>query len=114
MAKLRVWWVPQVPMESFYIPVSSPEEGRKVMDILAAYDCFQYNHKVKPDYCNIGGLQQYDEDTGEWEDWLYDDGESFYESDSLDEYCEEKSSQAKELEEVNRYLFSQVRFEYEC
>ena len=62
----------------------------KVMDILAAYDCFQYNHKVKPDYCNIGGLQQYDEDTGEWEDWLYDDGESFYESDRLDEYCEEK------------------------
>ena len=44
------------------------------MDILAAYDCFQYNHKVKPDYCNIGGLQQYDEDSGEWEDWLYDDG----------------------------------------
>lgn len=114
MSKLRVWWVPQVPMESFYIPVNSPEEGKKIMDILAAYDCFQYNHKVKPDYCNIGGLQQYDEDTGEWEDWLYDDGESFYESDSLDEYCEEKSNQAKELEEVNRYLFSQVRFEYEC
>jgi len=113
MSKLRVWWVPQVPMESFYIPVRSPEEGMKVMDILAAYDCFQYNHKVKPDYCNIGGLQQYDEDTGEWEDWLYDDGESFYESDRLDEYCEEKTDRADELEEDRECLFKQVHFDYE-
>ena len=108
--KLRVWWIPQVPMESFYIPVESPEEGKKIMDILAAYDCFQYNHKVKPDYCNIGGLQQYDKDTGEWEDWDYDDGESWYESGTLDLYCNEKSSQAKELEAFNKYLFSQVHF----
>lgn len=52
MAKLRVWWIPQVPMEAFYIPVESPEEGQKVMNILATYDCFQYNHNVKPDYAN--------------------------------------------------------------
>jgi hypothetical protein len=32
--KLRVWWIPQVPMEAFYIPVESPEEGQKVMNIL--------------------------------------------------------------------------------
>lgn len=111
MAKLRVWWVPQVPMEAFYIPVNSPEEGRKVMDMLAAYDCFQYNHKVKPDYCNTGGLQQYDSESGEWEDWFYDDGDSYYENEDLDEYCEEKTSCAKELEEDREYLFSQVHFD---
>ena len=27
--KLRVWWIPQVPMEAFYIPVESVEEGKK-------------------------------------------------------------------------------------
>lgn len=112
MAKLRVWWTPQVPMESFYIPVESPEEGKKVMDLLAAYDCFQYNHNVKPNCCNIGGLQQYDEDTGEWEDRLYDDGKSWYESDKLDEYCEEKSEQAEELKAFSEALFEQVHFDY--
>lgn len=111
MAKLRVWWIPQVPMGAFYIPVESPEEGQKVMNILAAYDCFQYNHNVKPDYCNIGGLQQYDEDTCEWEDWLYDDGESFYESDRLDEFIEEKSDRAEEIEAQNKTLLEQVHFD---
>ena len=111
MAKLRVWWIPQVPMEAFYVPVESPEEGQKVMNILATYDCFQYNHNVKPDYCNIGGLQQYDEDTGEWEDWLYDDGESWYESDKLDEYIEEQSDRAAEIEAQRKALLEQVHFD---
>lgn len=112
MAKLRVWWVPQVPMKSFYIPVESPEEGKKVMDLLAAYDCFQYNQKVKPDYCNMGGLQRWDEDGAEWEDWDYDDGESWYESNELDKYCEEKSDQAEELKAFSKALFEQVHFDY--
>ena len=112
MCKLRVWWIPRVPMKSFYIPVESPEEGKKVMDLLAAYDCFQYNHNVKPDYCNIGGLQQYDESTGEWEDWFYDDGESWYESGELYEYCEEKSDQAEEVKAFSKALFEQVCFDY--
>ena len=35
--KLRVWWIPQVGLsDAFYIPVKSVEEGKKVMDILAA------------------------------------------------------------------------------
>ena len=111
MAKLRVWWIPQVPMESFYIPVDSPEEGKKIMDILAAYDCFQYNHNVKPDYSNIGGLQYYDKECGEWEDWYYDDGEFFYESNMLDEYCAEKTDRADELKEISEFLFNQVEFD---
>ena len=34
--KLRVWRIPQVSMESFYIHVNSLEEVKKIMDILAA------------------------------------------------------------------------------
>ena len=111
MAKLRVWWVPQVPMKSFYIPVESPEEGKKILDLLAAYDCFQYNQKVKPDYCNMGGLQYYDEDDGEWEDWYYEDDTHCYESNELDEYCEEMSARKEELEAFNKALFEQVHFD---
>jgi hypothetical protein len=38
--KLKVWWVPQVPMKPFYVNVSSVEEGVKIMDVLADYDDF--------------------------------------------------------------------------
>lgn len=35
------------------------EEGKKVLDMLAAYDAFQLQNKIKPDYNNVGGLQIY-------------------------------------------------------
>ena len=45
--KLRVWWIPQVGLsDAFYIPVKSVEEGKKVMDILAAYDAFQLQNNI--------------------------------------------------------------------
>lgn len=57
-SKLRVWWIPQVGMDNtFYVPVSSPEEGKKLLDTLAAYDMFQLTNNVKLDYCNVGRLQ---------------------------------------------------------
>jgi hypothetical protein len=73
---LRVWWVPQLPGESFKVPVISIEEGVKIINVLADYDIFQYSNNIKPDYCNVGGLQRYVLDNGEgvpdWEDW-YDE-----------------------------------------
>jgi hypothetical protein len=64
-------------MKSFNVPVDTVEEGVKLMDTLAAYDLFQYENNIKPDYCNVGGLQQWDEDcdgdgTPGWCDW-YDE-----------------------------------------
>lgn len=103
MSKLRVWWIPQVPMESFYVPVSSVLEGKKVLDTLAAYDAFQLQHKVKPDYTNTGGLQEYDEETGEWNDWYSEWG------DDLDEHCESNYCTWKEeAEEFTEEIFKQV------
>jgi len=110
MEKLRVWWIPQVPMKPFYIPVQSPVEGKKVLDILAAYDCFQYNNNIKPDYANTGGLQMYNEDEGEWEDWYIDDGKDYYDSDTLFEYCK-NSEQAEEIDALQMALFEQVEFD---
>lgn len=68
--KLKVWWVPQVPMEAFEVEVASVEEGIKVMDVLANYDLFQFENRVKPDYCNMGGLLMFED--GEWVDWFDD------------------------------------------
>lgn len=108
--KYRVWWIPQVGIwKTFFVPVESPEEGQKIIDLLSAYDCFEYNQRVKPDYCNTGGLQMFDENKNEWVDWYYEDDTSYYDSDELDEFCEH-SSHAKELEEFRQNVFSQVNF----
>lgn len=77
---LRVWWIPQVPMKSFYYPVKSIREAKMLLDALALYDKFQFDNRVKPDYSNAGGLQEYDpeNDDGEgdcWTDWYNEDGE---------------------------------------
>lgn len=67
MPKYRVWWIPQVPGEPFYVSVKSPQEGRRIMDILADYDQFQLDHKIKPDYSNSGGVENLE--NGEWHEW---------------------------------------------
>jgi hypothetical protein len=75
---LQVWWVPQVPMHPFCVPVNSVEMGIKIIDVLAGYDEFQFKNKIKPDYCNTGGLQRWCEDgdgngNPGWEDWFDED-----------------------------------------
>ena len=89
---LRVWWVPQVPGKCFYVPVSSIEEAAKLLVVLADYDLFQYNNRIKPDYCNAGGLQVFLDDAFEdgpdWCDW-YD--EDTGEEDPI-KYVEEKKN----------------------
>lgn len=71
--KLRVWWIPQVPMTAFNVPVQSVAEGVKILETLALYDAFQLKNNIKPDYCNAGGLEEWVEDAGEgqpgWVSW---------------------------------------------
>ena len=78
--KLRVWWIPQVPMKPFYVEVGNFEEANLLLETLAMYDEFQFKNKVKPDYSNIGGLESFDPESKDWIDW-YDEetGDSFYE-----------------------------------
>lgn len=61
---LKVWWIPQVPMVAFEVPVSSLAEGAKIVDVLADYDLFQFEHRVKPDFANMGGVGRFEDD--EW------------------------------------------------
>jgi hypothetical protein len=67
---LRVWWIPQIPGKSFHVAVESPAEAKKLLDVLANYDVFQFDNHIKPDFCNAGGLQCFSQDgDGEWCDW---------------------------------------------
>jgi len=76
---LRVWWVPQVPCKAFQFPVDSAKEGWVLTNALAQYDLFQLEHNIKPDYCNAGGLNVFED--GEWCEWYSEDG------DELDEHA---------------------------
>ena len=69
---LRVWHIPQVPGTPFYVAVKTPEQGKYVLDILAAYDAFQLVKYIKPDYSNAGGLEIYLDN--EWCEWHNDNG----------------------------------------
>lgn len=76
--ELRVLWCPQVGACDFMrISVDSVEEAAKIMEVLADYDMFQYDNNIKPDYCNMGFLEEKDED-GEWVSWYgFIDDEEF-------------------------------------
>ncbi len=70
---LRVWWVPQIPMNSFFVDVESVEMGVKLLQVLSDYDIFQLENNIKPDYSNAGGLDIWVGDAGGgWESW-YDE-----------------------------------------
>ena len=64
---LRVWHIPQVPGTPFHMTVDTPQEAQRVLQLLLAYDIFQFENKIKPDYCNAGGLEIYED--GDWFEW---------------------------------------------
>lgn len=67
----RVFWIPQVPMKAFHVPVETPEQGQWLCSVLADYDAFQFENNVKPDYSNVGGVEVFED--GEWCDWEPDE-----------------------------------------
>jgi hypothetical protein len=93
LGDLRVWWIPQVPGKSFYVPVADLDEAIRVTEMLASYDAFQFEHRIKPDYSNAGGLQIFEADAEEdggpgWVDWCSEEGDDL--SDLRKSYDEEK------------------------
>lgn len=71
---LQVWWIPQIPGKPFTVRVKDTDQAILLLTTLAAYDMFQYQNRIKPDYCNAGGLSVFED--GEWTDWYNDDGQS--------------------------------------
>lgn len=78
---LKVWWIPQVPMNvfetpvpmnAFETPVPDIKTGALLCDALARYDLFQYDNSIKPDYSNAGGVSFLNDD-GEWSNIDLDD-----------------------------------------
>lgn len=70
--QLRVWHIPQTPMHSFYVYVDSIKEAKQILEVLAIYDLFQLEYKIKPDYSNVQGLEVFEDN--EWIEWQDEDG----------------------------------------
>ena len=75
MIKLRVEHFPQVPCKPFIIPVNTIEEALLLFNVLADYDLFQFDNRIKPDYANMTCLNVWDEEENEWLTWC--DGEGY-------------------------------------
>lgn len=69
---LRVWWIPQVPMKPFHVAVKNIDEAILLLNTLADYDLFQFKNSIKPDYCNMGGFEVFE--NSEWSEWYDEDG----------------------------------------
>lgn len=100
IGQLKVWHIPQVPMKPFEVFVDSVEKGVKVMNILADYDIFQFENKVKPDYSNAQGLMvlvNVVNGIPEWEDW-YDEETGIDDPEEYLEYCKQRDQDEKDIE----------------
>jgi hypothetical protein len=76
--QFRVWWIPQIPMASFFYSVPTLDAGLLLIDALAKYDLFQLANNIKPDYSNAGGVAWKTSLTeGEW--WDIDDEDAIAE-----------------------------------
>lgn len=65
--KLKVWHIPQVGYPAtFKYEVSNVVEGWIVLDLLAKYDQFQLDNKIKGDYASCQGLSKWDQQEQEW------------------------------------------------
>ena len=86
MQKLRIWWIPQIGanIPRFIVEVNDLAQAKLLLDTLAVYDIFQLENNIKPDFANAGGLEVWNENDNDWEDW-YDEETGM----DFDEYCRE-------------------------
>lgn len=79
--EIRVWWVPQIPGDSFRYTVPSLAAAKLLVDALARYDLFQLDHGVRPDFDNAGGASWRHPvlTGGEWQDFDPEDDEELAE-----------------------------------
>lgn len=84
--QLQVWWIPQVPGKPFTVDVATPQEAKALLDVLARYDIFQFENRIKPDYCNAGGLRMWG--GKEWEEWYDENGDDIDDAELAAAGCE--------------------------
>lgn len=75
--KLRIAYIPQVPMQPFYKEVNGLMDAKLVADTLTEFSNFEYENNVKPDYSDALDLEVFED--GEWVTWYDEFGSDFAE-----------------------------------
>jgi hypothetical protein len=70
---LKVWYIPQVPMEAFevIVPDNDLKTAKLLLNTIIDFSIFEFENKVKPDYSDAGGICRVED--GEW--WDVDEEE---------------------------------------
>jgi len=71
-AKFKAWYIPQVPMKAFEVERDTAAEAQSALDLITDFSIFEFENKVKPDYCDAGGVAVWDETEQEWVDYAGD------------------------------------------
>ena len=75
---LKVWYIPQVPMQPFERTIRHREgtEERELalavilLDTITSFSIFEFENRIKPDYSDVGGISRWEDDgTGSY-DWF--------------------------------------------
>lgn len=75
--KLRILYMPQVPMTPFYKEVEGLSEAKLVAETLVDFSIFEYENRIKPDYSDMLDLVELVD--GEWISWEDKFGSDFSE-----------------------------------
>lgn len=78
MNKLRIYFR-ILGFESFTKEVSSPEEAYSAINFIADFINFYISKGALPDHCNVAGLEEWDDEVGDWIDWYDDYGLDLFE-----------------------------------
>lgn len=71
---LRVYHIPNVPREPFFVEVGTIWDAKQILNALANYDLYLGEELIGS---NVQGLQVYED--GEWEDWQDGKGRDIHE-----------------------------------
>lgn len=67
---VKIWYVPQVPMDAFEMQVPDVQTGWIVLEAIYRVALFELEHNVKPDFANTGGIARYEQDGAGGFDWF--------------------------------------------
>lgn len=124
VGELCVWHNPQVGrVGNFFYPVASVDQAKIVLNLLADYDLWQYENRVKGDYASASGLIVFegaipdDEDHDGWCEWENSIGYSIDEimrDPSLDKEFEEEGDKVDIGREAARLIIANGKWEQDC
>ena len=61
---LKVFYIPQVPMKAYEVPVKSLAEAKLVLDAVVGLSIFEFENRIKPDYSDMAGVSRFED--GDW------------------------------------------------